>query len=180
MKKFDLKKHAILEVLSKYILENGIKIASLRNMAEAASTSDRMLLHYFKDKEEIMTLTLAFITEKFIEILEKTRVKKMSFKDLMPYLYGSIKTIELKPYIRLCLELISLSANKDEPYYSIARQIGDTFYEWIDKAIIIKDHNEREEILSMALVTVEGFVVLNALGFDCRIEKAMSRICRKI
>ncbi len=179
MNKFDLKKTSLIENVAKYILENGIKNASLRNIAEAVSISNRMLLHYFKDKEEMMTVTLILITNNFIEILENARSEKMSFSSLMPYLYQALKIPEIKPYIRLCLELIYFSADKEEPYYSIARKIGDSFYNWIEKAIIIEKDDVKDEKLALALVIIEGFVILNALDYDDRIENAMRKIIRE-
>lgn len=178
MKKFELKKQSIVDNLAKYILEKGIKNASLRNMAEAVPTSNRMLLHYFKDKEEMMTEVLIHITNNFIAILESSRSEKMSFNNLMPYLYQALKIPEITPYIRLCLELISLSANNEEPYYSIARKIGETFYVWIEKALIIEEDEDKEEQLAMAFVIIEGFVVLNSLGYEDRIEKALNKIAK--
>jgi AcrR family transcriptional regulator len=180
MKKFDIKKNSIVESIAKHILENGIKNSSLRNIAKDVSISNRMLLHYFKDKEEIVTESLIFITNNFIELLENSRSEKMVFSNLMPYLYQVLKMTEVKPYIRLCLELISLSADKEEPYYSIARKIGDTFYDWIEQIIIIEKHEVKEEKLALVLVIMEGFVVLNALDYQERIEKAMKKIIKEL
>ncbi len=180
MNKFDLKKQSIIENTADFILKNGIKNASLRNIAEDLSTSNRMLLHYFKDKEEMMTETLLYITNNLINLLESVRFEKMSFANLMPYLYKALKMPEIKPYMQLCLELISFSSNNEEPYYSIARKIEDIFYNWIETAMIIEKNEDKDEQLSAAFVIIEGFVVLNALNYDDKIEKAIKKISRNI
>lgn len=180
MNKFDSKKQSIIENTADFILKNGLKNASLRNIAETLSTSNRMLLHYFKDKEEMMIETLLYITKNLINLLESFRFEKMSFANLMPYLYKALKMPEIKPYMQLCLELISFSSNNEEPYYSIARKIEDIFYNWIETAMIIEKNEDKDEQLSAALVVIEGFVVLNALNYDDKIEKAIKKISRNI
>lgn len=179
MKKFDVKRQLLIENVANYIIENGIKSSSLRNIAEAISTSNRMLLHYFEDKEELMTVTLEYITNNFLEIIEGARTEKMSFNNLMPYLYHALKMEEIRPYTKLCLELISLSAKKEEPYYSIARKIGEIFSNWIENAMEIAQNEDKEEKLALALVIIEGFVVLNALDYDEKIENAIKKIYKE-
>ncbi|MEI7474486.1 MAG: TetR/AcrR family transcriptional regulator [bacterium] len=179
MKKFELKKLIIIKIIGEYILENGIKNASLKNLADAAKTSDRMLLHYFKDKEEMLTLTLTYITENFINLLEKTRTEKMPFYSLIPYLYKEMKETQIKPYIKLWIELIALSSKKEEPFYSISRQICNSFISWINTAIQVNNEEEKDQVSAIALATIEGFVILDALDYDCQIIKAIEGIKQK-
>lgn len=61
MRKADTRRQQILERLADHVLAHGMQAASLRPLAAAAGTSDRMLLHYFADKEELITATLALV-----------------------------------------------------------------------------------------------------------------------
>ncbi|MGK0701359.1 TetR/AcrR family transcriptional regulator [Priestia flexa] len=112
MKKGEKRKNQIVQDISIYILENGVQTATLRNLAEAASTSDRMLMHYFRDKEELLTVALNSITDEFITILDSARTEQKNFVDLLPYLREMMKHPGIKPYIKLCLELAAIAAKK--------------------------------------------------------------------
>ncbi len=180
MKKFDAKKEVIIENIADYILKNGIKNASLRNIAYAISISNRMLLHYFKDKEEMMTEALTHITKNFLSIIENVKLEKMSLSSLIPYLYHILKATGINLYIQLFLELISFSAEQNEPYSSIAGKIGEIFYNWIENSIIINNDENKEEKISFTFAIIEGIVILNALHYDEKIEKALSYIAKKL
>lgn len=173
MKKSDIKRQTIIKLMADFILANSLQAASLRNLAEAAKTSDRMLLHYFKDKEEILTITLNFISNNLIEILENTRTKQMPINDLAPYLYQAIKSPQLKPYLRLWLELIAIAAKKENPFYTIARQICDSFWNWVNSTIYVDIEAEREQKSSIVMAIIEGFVILDSIDYDSRIVSAL-------
>jgi AcrR family transcriptional regulator len=44
----------LLDRLADYVLAHGLTASSLRPLARAAGTSDRMLLYYFADKDAVM------------------------------------------------------------------------------------------------------------------------------
>ena len=69
MDKFKVKKEDIAEKLADYIIENGMKESSLRQLASRIGTSDRMLIHYFKDKETLMTTIFDIVIIKLINVL---------------------------------------------------------------------------------------------------------------
>ena len=55
MTKPDSRRTEIVERLADHVLAHGLSASSLRPLAKAAGTSDRMLLYYFADKSEMMT-----------------------------------------------------------------------------------------------------------------------------
>ena len=54
MKKGELRKKIITEKMADHILSNGLQSSSLRQISAAAETSDRMLLYYFTNKEDML------------------------------------------------------------------------------------------------------------------------------
>ena len=70
MDKFKAKKEDIAKKLADYIIENGMKESSLRQLASRIGTSDRMLIHYFKDKETLMTTIFNIVIIKLINVLK--------------------------------------------------------------------------------------------------------------
>ena len=58
----DERREAAIERMADHVLAEGLAAATLRPLAAAAGTSDRMLLYYFADKDELLTATLARIS----------------------------------------------------------------------------------------------------------------------
>ena len=114
MKKTEMRKRELVEKLADYILVHGLKGASLRPLAAAVGTSDRMLLHYFIDKEELMSDTLAWLAERLMAMLNQARPEPMPFRALLSRLAGMLGDPQIRPYLRLWLELAAASAGGDE------------------------------------------------------------------
>ncbi|MTH53735.1 TetR family transcriptional regulator [Bacillus mangrovi] len=176
MKKSDIKKQMITKELANYILENGLQSASLRNLARAANTSDRMLLHYFKDKDELLSEVLTFLSDELISIIESSRTERMPFNELVPFLSKTVKDPLIRPYLQLWLGFIGIASKKEEPYYSIARKICDGLYAFFKRAIYAEQEEDIEQLAAFALAAVEGMVLLDALGKDAEIEKALQGV----
>ncbi|MED1863770.1 TetR/AcrR family transcriptional regulator [Fictibacillus nanhaiensis] len=172
MKKGELRKQELQEKMSIHILTNGLQSVSLRNLAKAVGTSDRMLLHYYQDKEELMTEVLTQISDNLITILEQARTVAIPFNQLVPHLYQLIKDPVVKPYIQLWLELIARASKNEEPYFSIAKQIGDSFINYCSE-LIQADEEEKEKLAPLTFIIIEGIAMLDAIDFESNIEKAL-------
>ena len=175
MEKTEIKRQLILNKIADYLLASGMKDSSLRQLAAVIGTSDRMLLHYFADKEEMMTAALNLVATRMIDLLESTRSGPMPYQTLVPYLAGMIKDPGVRPYLRLWLELTALSTSS-EAYRLIARQICDSFYDWIALSLKVERDEERESMSALAFATVEGFVLLDALGCGAKVTRALEGI----
>ena len=57
-----------------------------------------MLLHYFADKEALMTAALNLVAERMIGLLESTRSIHMPFQALMPHLAGMLEDPGIRPH----------------------------------------------------------------------------------
>jgi len=176
MKKFDEKKQIIMEKIADHLLSHGMKDSSLRPLAAVAGTSDRMLLHYFANKEELMTSVLFLITERLIAILNNTKSEQLSFQLLLPYLAGMVRDPNVRPYLRLWLELAASAAEGEEYYRTIARQICDIYFDWIASALKVEREEDRISLAAFAFATIEGLVLLDLLGSDSLIACALDGI----
>jgi len=150
-----------------------MKGATLRKMAAAVGMSDRMLLHYFADKEELMTGALTQGTGRLVRILESASLEQMPFQVLLPNLAEMMKDPQVRPYLRLSLELVALAAEKKGFYNTIARKIWNDFLGWIASALHVEREEDRLPLAALALATTEGFMLLDALGCDSIITNAL-------
>jgi AcrR family transcriptional regulator len=173
MKKTDSKKQAIIEQLADYLLIHGMKGASLRPLAAAVGMSDRMLLHYFSDKEELMTATLLLVSDRLKLILGSAQSEQLPYRLLVPHLAGMIKDQHIRPYLRLWLELAASAAGGEEYHRTIARQICDDFFDWVLSALKVEREEDRRPLAALAFATVEGLVLLDTIGSDSLITNAL-------
>ena len=178
MKKGEIKRQEVIEKIAAHILSNGLKEISLRQLAKASNASDRMLIHYFKDKETILKLVLSKLTQDFIALLEQTKAQPMAYPELIQFLMEAMYHESMKPYIRLSMELIALAFLQEEPFLAIIQEISDAFYSWIHSAIKVEIESERNSQSANALITIEGMLLLDGIKRANRIEEAMSSIQR--
>jgi AcrR family transcriptional regulator len=150
--------------------------SSLRKLAAIVGTSDRMLLHYFADKEELMTGALTLVTERRVRILESARIEQMPFQVLLPNLAEMMNDPQVRPYLRLSLELVALAAEKKESYSAIARKIWNDFFGRIASALQVEREEDHIPLAALALATTEGFMLLDALGCGSIITNALEGI----
>jgi AcrR family transcriptional regulator len=180
MKKGELRRQQILERLADHVLAHGLQGASLRPLAVAAGTSDRMLLHYFADKEELLTATLTLVTQRLVALLEQARAEPLPFDALLPLLAEQIRDERIQPYMRLWFELVALAAHDKEPFRSIARQILSTFVDWVAAALLAERAEEREQLATLTLTLVEGIALFDALGDDARRAAALAGVALRL
>ena len=178
MKKTEVKRQLILDQVADHLLEHGMQASGLRTLAAAAGTSDRMLLHYFADKEDLMTAALSGVAARMLNLLENSRAAPLPLQTLLPHLAGMMNDPTLRPFLRLWLELAALSAAGEEPYRAIARQIGDGFYQWLAAAVQVEEEEERAAMAALVFAVIEGFVFLDAIDESPIIASALEGIGR--
>jgi len=179
MKKTDLRRQLLTEKMADHLLAQGLAGASLRPLAAAAGTSDRMLLHYFENKEDLLEATLQLISQRLTALLEAVRSEPMPLEALLPLLAGMLKDPGVRPYLRIWLDLASRAAHGDTLYQNIGRNIGEGFFEWIAVALQVDREEDRWAVASLALATLEGLVLLDALGMDAKVEAALEGLTRR-
>jgi AcrR family transcriptional regulator len=180
MKKGERRRAELLERLADHLLAHGLQAASLRPLAAAVGTSDRMLLHYFADKEELLSATLTLVAQRLIAMLEAARTEPMPPQALLRLLAGMVKDARVLPYMRLWLELLPLAAGGQEPFFTTAQRISVTLRDWIADALLVPTEAERAPLAALTLTLVEGFVVLNALGDEATPAAALVGLSVKL
>ena len=178
MEKTEARRRVILEKIADHLLEQGLKGSSLRPLAAAAGLSDRMLLHYFENKEAVITAALHLVSARMTTLLESARSAPMPFHALLPHLARLRTDPNIRPYLWLWLELAAQSASGEEAYRPVARQLGDYFYAWLAGELLVEKEDERASLAALAFVTIEGFVFLDAIGENALIDSALDEIQR--
>lgn len=176
MTKRAAKQQAIVGKLASFLLENGLQKASLRNLAAAADTSDRMLMHYFKNKDALIHQTLVYIAELMQQMLDQARPGKMSMGDLLTFLGQQISNPMFQPFFRVWLEIVAESANGHEQFQSLSKHILDIYRDWIDAILVTAEADQHQNRVSLVLTLIEGFVLLHNVGGQAYIDQAIQSL----
>ena len=165
----------IIERLADHVLAHGLVAASLRPLAKAAGISDRMLLYYFSDKTEIIAATLQRIAERMVILLSaRTSPEPLPLGDLIAHLSLVVLDDLFWPYMCVWLELASRAARGDLLYAPIAVQIGSGFLAWGEAQLSSPDPASRARDAARLLVTIEGMVLVKAIGMGETVERSLS------
>lgn len=166
------KREKLVEMLADHVLAHGLHTASLRPLAAAAGTSDRMLLHYFSDKADLLTAVLMRVSERLQALLHEAGLEPQPVDRLLPLLGSLLNDARVRPYLQLWLELAA-RATHDELSRSIAKQIMSGFHRWMASLLIVRREDERESQASLVLATLEGLVLLDTLGMSSTVKSAL-------
>lgn len=104
-KKLD-KRAEVIDLLTVHFLDTGLSDTGLRRLAEVADTSDRMLLYYFANKDELLAAVLTHIAGGLSASLTQLfGTTPLSPDTVLEKLWVAAKSDAFKPYLRLWLDL---------------------------------------------------------------------------
>ncbi len=164
MKGHPAKRQEVLEQIADYVLGVGLTGLSLRPLAAAIGTSDRMLLYYFTDKNELITETVIQISARLMGRLQVELIRPQPYESLLPTLYSLLIQDAYRPYMQIWFELVALAARHEEPFRSISCQIADAFLGWMSQYLEVAEEADRADRTALLLGTLEGFFLLEYLG----------------
>jgi AcrR family transcriptional regulator len=157
------RREAVLERLADHVLAHGLAASSLRALARAAKTSDRMLLYYFADKEALVAATLERIAARMTALLGASAAPALlDGPALQARLTHLVKDDALWPFMRLWLEIAAMAGHGDAFYRTVGGQLAHGFLAWAQAQLSPEAKSQAASIMAMT----EGHVVLKALGVD--------------
>ena len=163
--KSDDRRAALLDRLADHVLAHGLSASSLRPLAKAAGTSDRMLLYYFPDKAAMITAVLEAVAARMVALLDARKAPDpLPLDTLRPLLARIVFADDLWPYMRLWLEIASLAAFGDPLYRAVGEQLGRGFLAWGAAQLDSPDAAMRASDAAQLLLHIEGMLVLTSVG----------------
>ncbi|MEM9938648.1 MAG: TetR/AcrR family transcriptional regulator [Pseudomonadota bacterium] len=166
------KRSDLIDKLADHVLQDGLMNASLRPLAKAVGTSDRMLLYYFKDKGELIEAILGRIAERVTLMLNQSAPPApMPLDDLAPLVLQAMSSEVFWPYLRLWLQMAAFSADGDAVFQTAGKRIGRGFADWGAAHLSAPDEEARARDAAKLLIMIEGSVLLRSLGLDDVVER---------
>jgi AcrR family transcriptional regulator len=169
----DDRRAALLAKIADHVLAEGLWAVSLRPLAAAVGTSDRMLLYYFKDKGELIASALAELMARLLVRLEEALPpSRLCAEALGDRLFDLATGAALWPYMRLWLEIAALAARGDAVCLTVGEGIGRGLIAWISGRLEAAPGAAQARAALEVAMRLEGRLVLHAVGVGSGEAKA--------
>jgi AcrR family transcriptional regulator len=120
----------LAEQATDYVLEHGLIGLSLRPLAAALGTSDRMLIYHFGDKDALVADVIARSTRRAVDVVESLPTARTVRAGVLA-LWRALVEPELDRCLRLYIQGASLGVLGADPYRKV---IANSNAEW-DRAV---------------------------------------------
>jgi AcrR family transcriptional regulator len=166
---------AAIKRMADHVLSEGLAGATLRPLAAAAGTSDRMLLYYFADRDELLTAVLEKIATRLLGELENAIPIEppRPFVVLVEQVWAALGSERLKPYMNIWLDLASGAAREVQPYRDVAGAIADGYLAWVARRLQPQDDSAPPLSAALVLAAIQGMYLLTAIGRPAIAQSAM-------
>lgn len=115
---------ALAEAATDFALEHGLIGLSLRPLAAAIGTSDRMLLYHFADKDDLVATVLRVSTDRSVDEI-RALPPTDDVRSFVQGFWDASITGQLERCQRLYVEAAALGLLGQEPYASVVREAND-------------------------------------------------------
>ncbi|MGL4175087.1 MAG: TetR/AcrR family transcriptional regulator [Dermatophilaceae bacterium] len=158
---------ALLDGAVAHVLDQGIGTLSLRPLAAALGTSDRMLLYYFGTREALLEAVLVAAGSHLQAALDASLpAEPVSTATLFAVARRLADDPAAQPYLRLYVELSGLAAARREPFAAATARIAQGWLEWTT-ARIDPGAGDPATTAAGVLAAVDGLLLVRfALGAD--------------
>ncbi len=162
-----------LDSLADHMLAHGLGGCSLRALAGAAGTSDRMLLYYYADKDALLAAIFDHVAARMMTFLVAAApAQPLPHAALRAQIAPTLRDPAVAPFMRLWLELAAAGAAGDDRARSVGAVIGRGFLDWTVAHLAGHDRAAAARLLA----EVEGLVLLDALGLGDVVDQALSNL----
>jgi AcrR family transcriptional regulator len=160
------RREAAIDRMADHVLREGLAGATLRPLAAAAGTTDRMLLYYFADKDELLTAVLDRIAARLLRELEDaiSIEPPRPFAILLEQVWAVLGSESLKPYMNVWLDLASGAARDLQPHRNVAGAIADGYLAWVASRLEPQSDGAPPLSAALFLTAIQGMYLLTAIG----------------
>lgn len=160
-----IQREKVIQALTDHLLSHGLGQTSLRQLAAAAGTSDRMLLYYFADKADIMSTVLDRVAERFAQALDQAMpCERLPAEQLLMQASALVRTPEMRPTMRLWLDMVAAAARQEPPFPAIAADLLRQLMDWVEARLACPAGPARRQRAALLLAIIDGIVLFDMKG----------------
>jgi AcrR family transcriptional regulator len=159
--------------LADHVLAHGLAGTTLRPLAAAVGTSDRMLVYYFGGRAQLIGAVLEEIAGRMTALLDAAAPPApLPRQALERALLPLLSQPAIWPFMQVWLEMASLAARGDADCRRVGEGIARGFLAWGAAQLDVADA-DRDVEATRLLMTVEGAVLLRSLGLGDAVMAAV-------
>ncbi len=167
-------KDSLLPLLAAHVLAEGLGQASLRPLARAAGTSDRMLLYHFGSKEGLISDLLGFIARIYAAALDAAigGGRAATRAEVVTRILAQGDAPEMQPFLALWWEIVAGAARNVPGYEAAARAMMDELLSWLETQMPADDPDPHGGACYL-LTLIEGTLMLSAIGHGATAQQGL-------
>ena len=167
MAKPALSRETLLPSLAAHVLEHGLGSASLRPLAKAAGTSDRMLIYHFGNKEQLVVDLLDHVAGIYSSALDAAigAVRPQTREECFNRLLEQGKHPMMQPFMTLWWEIVAGSARGIPGYREAADAMMTKQLAWLETQMPEGDPDP-EGGARYLMTLLEGTLMLSVVGHE--------------
>jgi AcrR family transcriptional regulator len=157
-----------------------VSTLSLRPLAAAIGTSDRMLLYYFTTREALLAAVLTEVASRLRQVLLQVLPDEPAppAAVLAASLGAAADPVAQRP-LRVWVEVVGLAAAGDPTCKATATALGRTWVDWLAERIDAPD-GERRAAAAAVLAVIDGLVMEVQAGLEEEAGAAAAWIVRAL
>jgi len=171
-----LNKTDLLVAMAAHVRGHGLAGASLRPLARAAGTSDRMLIYHFGSKGGLIAALLEHLSAEMLSAMAAAlrKPKATSEAACATEILTLLRTPTFRPYLRVWLDIVSAAARGDADHIAAARRVLVGQVDWI-AARLPEDTVDPAQRAKEMLTLIQGALVLEIAGMRKAADLALAR-----
>ena len=165
MTKVQLSRETLLPSLAAHVLEHGLGGASLRPLARAAGTSDRMLIYHFGNKETLITELLEHIAALYSAALDAAlgHERATTRQECLRRILAEGRKPAMQPFLVLWWEIVAGAARGLPGYRVAAEQMMARQLRWLEQQMP-EDDPDPAGGARYLMTLIEGALMLGTVG----------------
>lgn len=170
------RRRQLLEGTVQFLLEQGLIGLSLRPLAKALGTSDRMLLYYFDSRDELLEAALAEIGLRLQEAFEAQLPHGGATPlEAVEAAIRGMRDPAVRSQLQVWVEVVVLAARGDRACERIVAAVTSGWSEWLQAQLRLPQPEARRAAAAV-MATVDGLVLLSLAGRDDLVDDAAGSI----
>ncbi|PWK62772.1 TetR/AcrR family transcriptional regulator [Roseicyclus mahoneyensis] len=172
----NLNKPDLLIAMAAHVRGTGLAGASLRPLARAAGTSDRMLIYHFGSKGALIAALLEHLSAEMLSAMAAAlpRPRAPSEAAALAEIVALLRTPTFRPYLRVWLDILSGAGWGDADHIAAARRILVGQIDWIITRLpetLEQPKPRAKEMLGL----IHGALVLEVAGMTKAADLMLAR-----
>ncbi len=177
---FAAKRASLTKRIADTLLAAGIAQIPLRDLAAQLGTSDRMLLYYFKDKEDLVYSSLMEISGRLAATLGSALPAQRSSPDAMlKRILPLFASSSVSSSLTVWADISARGYRGEEPFLSLTRESVNWWLEWLEQHLDMAPGKERRDMAAAMLTVVEGARQLATLAPE-RAKQGVALLARSL